>query len=147
MHWHSQNSIESTATGTLPDTFDTNSLITRVFPVPQAISMTRAPLAHASRQSRWHCLKGGCMPSLSATAEGAAALNLAPVGNEGKGEVERLPLVQNAAPNLDLHVTPVVWRLKPRKHHLHSPNCSKLICIRVPCSSSRTISTSSWYGL
>ena len=50
------------------------------------------------------------MPSLSATAEGAAALNLAPVGNEGKGEVERLPLVQNAALNLDL----VTDHLPPR---------------------------------
>jgi len=72
-----RNGIESTAKGTLPDTFDTNSWITLVFPVPHAISMIRAPLAHASRQSRWHCLKGGCMPSFSATAEGAAALNLA----------------------------------------------------------------------
>ena len=70
---------------TLPDTFDTNSWITRVFPVPHAISRTRAPLAHASKQSRWHCLKGGCMPSFSATGEGAAALSLAPVLWEMRG--------------------------------------------------------------
>ena len=77
------------AKGTLPDTFDTNSWITLVFPVPQAISMIRAPLAHAVRQSRWHCLKGGCMPFF-ATAEGAAAVNLTPVlwgmrGEQGIG--------------------------------------------------------------
>ena len=58
------------------------------------------------------------MPSLPATAEGAAALNLAPVGNEGKGEVERLPLVENFCAKVDLHVTLVVWRLYPGKHHL-----------------------------
>ena len=40
---------------------------------------------------------------------------------EDKGEVERLPLVQNAAQNLDLHTTLVVWRLSPGKHHLDSP--------------------------
>ena len=68
--------IESTAKGTLPDTFDTNSWITRVFPVPHAISMTLAPVAHAARQSRWHCLKGGCISSFSATGGGSAALNL-----------------------------------------------------------------------
>ena len=68
-------SIESTAKGTLPDTFDTNSWITRVFPVPQAISMTRAPLAHASRQSRWHG-RSGCTSPVSSAKEGSAALSL-----------------------------------------------------------------------
>ena len=44
---------------TLPDTLRTNSFITRVFPVPQAISIFLAPFAQASKQSCWHFLNGG----------------------------------------------------------------------------------------
>jgi len=44
--------LNQNAQSTLPETFDTNSSITRVFPVPQAISIVRATLAHASGQSR-----------------------------------------------------------------------------------------------
>ena len=77
---------------TLPDTLDTNSWITRVFPVPHAISRTRAPLAHASRQSRWHCLKGG-MPPVPSAGEGSPAFSLTrSLGTKGiegkKGAVE-----------------------------------------------------------
>ena len=45
--------------GAFPDTFPTNSFMTRVFPVPQAISIFLAPFAHASKQSCWHFLNGG----------------------------------------------------------------------------------------
>ena len=44
---------------TLPDTLPTNSFMTRVFPVPQAISIFLAPFAQASKQSCWHFLNGG----------------------------------------------------------------------------------------
>ena len=33
--------------------------MTRVFPVPQAISIFLAPFAQASKQSSWHFLNGG----------------------------------------------------------------------------------------
>ena len=42
-----------------PDTLPTNSFMTRVFPVPQAISIFLAPFAQASKQSCWHFLNGG----------------------------------------------------------------------------------------
>ena len=45
--------------GALPDTLPTNSFMTRVFPVPQAISIFLAPFAQASKQSCWHFLNGG----------------------------------------------------------------------------------------
>ena len=70
-----KNKMTKNVQSTLPDTLDTNSWITRVFPVPHAISRTRAPLAHASRQSCWHCLKGGTSPVPSA-GEGSPALSL-----------------------------------------------------------------------
>ena len=44
---------------TLPGCFSAISRITRVFPVPQAISITRAPLAHASKHASWHGRSGG----------------------------------------------------------------------------------------
>ena len=44
---------------TLPDTLPTNSFMTRVFPVPHAISIFLAPFAQASKQSCWHFLNGG----------------------------------------------------------------------------------------
>ena len=40
--------------------------------------MTRAPLAHASRQSRWHCLRGCTSPFPSVVGEESAALSLTP---------------------------------------------------------------------
>ena len=45
--------------GAFPDTLPTNSLMVRVFPVPQAISIFLAPFAQASKQSCWHFLNGG----------------------------------------------------------------------------------------
>ena len=45
--------------GAFPDTLPTNSFMTRVFPVPQAISIFLAPFAQASKQSCWHFLNGG----------------------------------------------------------------------------------------
>ena len=45
--------------GAFPDTLPTNSFMTRVFPVPQAISIFLAPFTQASKQSCWHFLNGG----------------------------------------------------------------------------------------
>ena len=45
--------------GAFPDTLPANSFMTRVFPVPQAISIFLAPFAQASKQSCWHFLNGG----------------------------------------------------------------------------------------
>ena len=45
--------------GAFPDTLPTNSFMTRVFPVPQAISIFLALFAQASKQSCWHFLNGG----------------------------------------------------------------------------------------
>ena len=135
-----RNRIESKAQGARPDTFNTNSWITLVFPVPQAISMTRLPLAHASRQSRWQGLSSCTSPVPSALGERTAALSLVPLF--GKMLMRKALLVQNAAPNLDLRITCRGFSL--RRNHLHPQT---LIRIRVPCSSSLPISASSWYGL
>ena len=47
--------------------FLTSSWMTRVLPVPHAISITRAPLAQALRQSVWHGLKAGSLSSRNST--------------------------------------------------------------------------------
>ena len=60
--------------------FLTSSLMTRVLPVPQAISITRAPLAQAFKQSVWQGLKGRWS---SCDSSGATPLEHSLPGDKG----------------------------------------------------------------
>ena len=53
-----EESASQTRQETLPHISPTSSLMTRVLPVPHAISMMQAPLPHASRQFAWQGLSG-----------------------------------------------------------------------------------------
>ena len=96
--------------------------------MPQAISITRAPWAHAARQSRWHCLKGGCISSFSATGEGAAALNLTALlwGMRGGQGIHGKATATTAGPKCRTKPRPAYHlgfssrKTAPTNTHLHS---------------------------
>ena len=75
-----------------PETLPTSSFITRVFPVPQAISIFLAPFAQASKQSCWHFLNGGSEGVASSWMPVLEAALLATSLPEKAGGCHMLPL-------------------------------------------------------